>query len=329
MTLPAYLDTFTLHDAGFLLIDQKPVNRDPEIENEARAVTGQLVQAVREGKLLAKKPEGKSDCNVIVTYFDERKEADSTWLVSREALVNWENALGKKPGYESLDTFTLHDAGFLLIDQKPGNQDPEIIGEARMITGLLVQSVGERKLPAKKKPEKDSSNIKKIVHRVKSRNTGGDAGEYVEFVEYPAACKTTVKLTDEYKKADSAWLVDRKDLINWANEKGQKPVFLFGQETPQLDKPVDETVSDRLKIEPGVVQPLRECQIHKKEFQNDAKDAWETNPTYTQAAIVRLHKMDFYSRHYTEKILLTWASEVDPRPPEKRRGRPRKNTPSA
>lgn len=202
--------------------------------------------------------------------------------------------------YALLDTFTLCDAGFLLIDQKPGDRDPIIRNEAYAVTGQLVSDVKAGKLPAKK-PE---NTLKKILHRL-----NGDCVSVDYCESYP---KVTVTRIDEYKEANSSWIVTREDLINWANAKGLKPVFLFGQKITSINKPA----------------ALSESQMHKKEFQKNAKAMWEKNLNLTRTEIIESPEMLFYKNNYRGKhTLRNWIKEVDPIP-NRPAGRPKKYPPA-
>lgn len=55
-----------------------------------------------------------------------------------------------------------------------------------------------------------------------------------------------------------------------------------------------------------------------------AKTMWEENPSLTIAALMGAAKIAPYAKKYRGKnTLRDWLSEIDPRPPEKKRGRPK------
>ena len=71
---------------------------------------------------------------------------------------------------------------------------------------------------------------------------------------------------------------------------------------------------------------LSEKQGDKASFQGIAKALWEKNPNLTQAEIINHERIEFFKMTYTGKNTLpNWLREIDPRPIESRRGRP-KNT---
>lgn len=71
---------------------------------------------------------------------------------------------------------------------------------------------------------------------------------------------------------------------------------------------------------------LRESIIHKAEFQSKARAMWEKNPNLTRAEILEHKEMEFYVKAYPGKNTLpSWFRDVDPRPKEKRNGRPKKH----
>lgn len=63
----------------------------------------------------------------------------------------------------------------------------------------------------------------------------------------------------------------------------------------------------------------------KPECQDIAIKMWEENPEITQAEIMRSASIAPYAKKYKGKNTLSnWLREVDPRPPEKKRGRQKK-----
>ncbi len=81
------------------------------------------------------------------------------------------------------------------------------------------------------------------------------------------------------------------------------------------------------------VSGLRSRQGHKKrddhqdklDCQTIAKDLWKSNPELTITSLVHLPELSSYVRKYKGRhTLQDWLSEIDPRPPEKKRGVKRK-----
>ena len=72
----------------------------------------------------------------------------------------------------------------------------------------------------------------------------------------------------------------------------------------------------------------RQSQHDKALVQVAAKTLWSTNPNLTIKDIIHHEGVQRHAngRLYSpDKTLRRWISEVDPRPPEKKRGRPKKN----
>jgi len=62
----------------------------------------------------------------------------------------------------------------------------------------------------------------------------------------------------------------------------------------------------------------------KLDCQGIAKTMWEENTSLTIAALMRAAKIAPYAKKYRGKnTLRDWLSEIDPRPPEKKRGKPK------
>lgn len=215
--------------------------------------------------------------------------------------------------YDFSDIFKISEAAFLLIDQHPGDPDPKVKKAAEIVARQLVTDVRQGNLKARK-PESDHSEI--------ALRLNGSESYPVEY--YEPELKVTIRYPDEHKKADSSWLVTRDDLANWANAKGMRPVFLFGQETPQHDKPVEDAVSDRLNDKPVF---LSTKQIDRARFQAIAKAMWEKNPKLERQKITKSDDMKFFVMTYTKETLRKWIKEVDPEP-NRPAGRPRENTQS-
>jgi hypothetical protein len=68
-----------------------------------------------------------------------------------------------------------------------------------------------------------------------------------------------------------------------------------------------------------------EPQMHKRECQQIAERLWAENPNSTKAALMKHPDMLFYVQAYRGKNTVPgWLAEIDPRPKDKRRGRPKK-----
>lgn len=100
MDLSAYnlLDTFTLHDASYLLCGYEPLSpgiipcNDPHeiVRHKASTVADQLVSDAKNGKLVANKRDiGEA------WYLAGAPE----WIVTRQAFIDWANAKNIKPAF--------------------------------------------------------------------------------------------------------------------------------------------------------------------------------------------------------------------------------------
>ncbi len=70
----------------------------------------------------------------------------------------------------------------------------------------------------------------------------------------------------------------------------------------------------------------REDWQDKKDCQDIAKALWEKNPNMTIVALEKTPKLKAYKRKYPGRnTLRKWLSEIDPRPKEKKTGRPKKS----
>lgn len=68
-----------------------------------------------------------------------------------------------------------------------------------------------------------------------------------------------------------------------------------------------------------------ELQMHKRECQDIGNRLWAENQNFTKADIMKHTDMQFYVRSYKGKNTIPgWLAEIDPRPKDKRRGRPKK-----
>ena len=69
---------------------------------------------------------------------------------------------------------------------------------------------------------------------------------------------------------------------------------------------------------------LTDAQKDKLNCQSTAKRLWAENPAWNQSMVKKHPELKFYVLHYKGKNTLNnWLSEVDPRPKEQRRGRPK------
>lgn len=117
------------------------------------------------------------------------------------------------------------------------------------------------------------------------------------------------------------------DAISWLNNNGMPvPDWLVSmtkndRSDSSLNAP-DKTSTIPLKKN---TKPRR-VQIDKARFQGIAKVLWENDPSLNQTEILKSEEMEFHRRTYKGKNTLSnWLKEIDPRPKESRRGRP-KNT---
>ncbi|MDG4595865.1 MAG: hypothetical protein P9F75_09275 [Candidatus Contendobacter sp.] len=68
-----------------------------------------------------------------------------------------------------------------------------------------------------------------------------------------------------------------------------------------------------------------ELQMHRRECQEIGKRLWAENPNSTKADIMKHRDMLFYVQAYKGKNTVPgWLAKIDPRPKDKRRGRPKK-----
>lgn len=75
----------------------------------------------------------------------------------------------------------------------------------------------------------------------------------------------------------------------------------------------------------AVVKRETELQTHRRECQEIGKRLWAENPNSTKADIMKHRDMLFYVQAYKGKNTVPgWLAEIDPRPKDKRRGRPKK-----
>ncbi|MBX9916895.1 MAG: hypothetical protein K2Y07_06625 [Nitrosomonas sp.] len=145
--------------------------------------------------------------------------------------------------YRHLDKFTLHDAGFLLCDQPP------------------LPPYSDNKPESDRKKSIRSDAYQKTKELIAAARKG-----HLRLVDKldEAIIFNREGLTDEEHKIINSgrgfwtnhnsgiWFVTRSDFKEWAIAMELNPTFLFGQETPQLDRPVDEMAFHRLNYEPVV-----------------------------------------------------------------------------
>ena len=99
--------------------------------------------------------------------------------------------------------------------------------------------------------------------------------------------------------------------VGWANKLALVlPASLLDLNPPQ--------------VAPTVGKPRkRQCQIDRLEVQKIGKALWAANGDLTQTDILTSAELLPYLKKYDDaKTVRGWLSKVDPRPPEKRRGRP-------
>lgn len=109
------------------------------------------------------------------------------------------------------------------------------------------------------------------------------------------------------------------------------PVIYIDFETIGVrDRELKQLLHDYLALpkESSVVKrgpKLSRVQCDKASFQGIAKAHWAKNPELTQAEIIDCEEMEYFKLTYPGKNTLPdWAREVDPRPKDSRRGRPKK-----
>lgn len=154
--------------------------------------------------------------------------------------------------------------------------------------------------------------------------------------------ETTNRLIWLTNYPDTRYLFPRPYLRAWAeNHSDYRPRFLFPEvgvielarqqarpDTALTSPPAapQHELANPAQGEPGPIPKHEtELQMHKRECQEIGKRLWIENPNSTKAAIIKHPDMCFYVKHYKGKNTLSnWLREVDPRPKESRRGRPKK-----
>jgi hypothetical protein len=97
---------------------------------------------------------------------------------------------------------------------------------------------------------------------------------------------------------------------------------LLGPEKGLAQLAGDDAVSG-LRSRQGYIK--RDDHQDKLDCQNIAKKLWTLNPELTIASIVLTQELGSYARKYKGRhTLQDWLGEIDPRPPEKKRGVKRK-----
>ena len=126
---------------------------------------------------------------------------------------------------------------------------------------------------------------------------------------------------DDYGDGETYVLLEPALIGPWRLARGQ----LANLSMVRIKK---EGLQDMLKqfISPDKVSTkLTEAQDDKLNCQMEARKLWQQDSTLTQAAIMKSIKVAPYFKKYTGKnTVSSWLSEIDPRPKESRRGRPKK-----
>lgn len=145
--------------------------------------------------------------------------------------------------YKHLDKFTLHDAGFLLCNQP------------------LLPPYSDNKPESDRKKSIRNDAYQKTKELIAAARKGHL--RLVDRLDEDIIFKSEGLTDEEHKIINSGrgfwtdhnsgiWFVTRSDFKEWAIAMELNPAFLFGQETQQLDKPVDEMAYNRLNDEPVV-----------------------------------------------------------------------------
>lgn len=94
------------------------------------------------------------------------------------------------------------------------------------------------------------------------------------------------------------------------------------------DEDIKQLLRDYLNSKSSkATKKLTEPQQDKLDCQAIAKEIWTKNPQFTKVEVINLSALAPYKNKYKGKNTLSdWLKEIDPRPLEKRRGRPCKNT---
>jgi hypothetical protein len=112
-------------------------------------------------------------------------------------------------------------------------------------------------------------------------------------------------------------------ILEWAQRKGiEVPEALrqaTGLERPNTTEPDAHNASQKR---------LRPNEIDQELCRAVAQTLWHEYPSMTVAAVVRHPALQRYANgaQYQHETLRGWVKDLDPRPPEQRRGRPRKES---
>ena len=122
----------------------------------------------------------------------------------------------------------------------------------------------------------------------------------------------------------STWLIDRDDYRTWRAAQSAPPEDSFIRFWLDELAPPPQGEPDRPE-QGAAVKHETELQMHKRECQEIGKRLWAENPNSTKADILKHREMQFYVQAYRGKNTVTgWLAEIDPRPKDQRRGRPKK-----
>lgn len=138
----------------------------------------------------------------------------------------------------------------------------------------------------------------------------------------------TLKVEGDYHPALWACELYPVTFLKWVESNGWEiPGELAGilnssepEPEPEQPEPVEDKRGSVVHKKP------RNNQISKAVCQGIAKTLWKANPEMTIADMLKQHEVLEYggAKHYSlEKTVRPWLSEVDPRPPEKKTGRPK------
>lgn len=132
-------------------------------------------------------------------------------------------------------------------------------------------------------------------------------------------------LSSEQYKGD--WcLVMRADYLAFLATPAAFGIPVPDQWKATHDEPAPIIQSEPDKPEQGAAAKHEtELQMHKRECQEIGKRLWGENPNSTKTEIMKHPEMLFYVQAYKGKNTISgWLAVIDPRPKDKRRGRPKK-----
>lgn len=125
--------------------------------------------------------------------------------------------------------------------------------------------------------------------------------------------------------------VERESYRAWRNRQSSAPVdsdiSLWLGATPAVETSLPESLPESSLPEPPaiVATALTESQQDKRDCQDIARALWAEQPAATQSDLLKHPRIKPYLNQWHGKNTVPgWLSEVDPRPKEQRRGRPRK-----